>query len=60
MIVMELCGKDSLTAVLAKALRDPARAADLTWLRRLNMVSVGGLMAAALGKAHRRWRLAGS
>lgn len=42
-VVMELCGKDSLATVLAKGLMDPAAAAQLTWTLRVNMVGCYGM-----------------
>lgn len=36
---LQFCGKDSLTDVLKAGRSSPAKAAQLPWTRRLNMVS---------------------
>ena len=42
MIVMELCGRNSLDKLLQAARADPALAAELTWARRLGIVGGEG------------------
>ena len=61
-IVMELCGKDSLYDLLAKARNDPETARQLTWQRRIGMVRAGGaghLLAAACGGGVPQWSALG-
>lgn len=49
----EYCGKGSLTDVLKGGLASPQRAAQLTWSRRLAMVSACGCHAHAYRTRHK-------